>query len=95
MNKIRQIADDGHLITASLADPDRVSSTQTDFPSGGHFEFRGVSMSDTNNRREFLQTAGLTAVGLVATAYPGGGVTLEAAAAPAPARTMGAKFREG
>ena len=51
-------------------------------------------MSEHNSRREFLQSAGLTAAGVMAAAYPGAGVSLEAAAAPAPAKTMGARFRE-
>lgn len=53
-------------------------------------------MSKRNGRREFLHVAGLSGAGLLATAHPlaQGEARPQQTAQPAPARTMGARFRE-
>jgi 2-methylisocitrate lyase-like PEP mutase family enzyme len=53
-------------------------------------------MSNSNGRREFLHAAGVTGAGLLATAHPlaQGQTRAPQAEQPAPARTMGARFRE-
>src|SRR5687768_10055484 len=50
-------------------------------------------MSEKAGRREFIQAAGLTAAGLMATSHPVAGASAEALA-PTVAGTMGARFRE-
>jgi 2-methylisocitrate lyase-like PEP mutase family enzyme len=61
-------------------------------------------MSKRTGRRAFIHTAGMTGAGLLATSHPlapaqpaprsGSGQTQAPASTPAPARTMGARFRE-